>query len=315
LIELGSAVVPQLVKALKGDEPSVRYNAAVALGKIGDKGAVIPLINAFAYHFTASESYWNESNDYGIYNAIIEALADLGDDRAIPQLIEGLKYEDSGQFGPATLALFRFGERAVLPLTEALNNEVIQLRYNTTYLLSQLGVRRAVQALTTALTDVDSRVRAGAAFALGFFNDSQAVEPLLSALEDADSDVRFWSAVSLVKLHYGPAVEYLVDVLRNDASVLQRASAAYSLGEFGDIRAVEPLIMSLKEEKDDAIWGANVRWHAAEALGKLADERALPILKWVREHDQGETTWDARVRDAASEAISRIESRLKEEAQ
>jgi HEAT repeat protein len=57
---------------------------------------------------------------------------------------------------------------------------------------------------------------------------------------------------------------------RKDAAI--RRSAAIALGELKDKKAVEPLILALKDEDE------SVRWKAAEALGKIKDARAVEPL-------------------------------------
>jgi len=52
------------------------------------------------------------------------------------------------------------------------------------------------------------------------------------------------------------------------------SSLATVLGNFGDQRAVEPLIEALHDPDP------SLRFYVARALGKLRDKRALPALAW-----------------------------------
>ena len=73
-----------------------------------------------------------------------------------------------------------------------------------------------------------------------------------------------------------------------------RMDAAKSLGELGDVRAVEPLIECLEDEDED------VRSIAAEALGKIGDAKAIePLIKALNDDKRA-------VRSAAAEALGRI---------
>lgn len=75
--------VNELIELLKhGKGSSIRINAAKALGKIGDKKAVIPLIK------TLDEEYFSfkEVPDYKILKEAVYALGKIGDTRAIERL-------------------------------------------------------------------------------------------------------------------------------------------------------------------------------------------------------------------------------------
>jgi len=75
-----------------------------------------------------------------------------------------------------------------------------------------------------------------------------------------------------------PAIEPLIQILKDDENSDYRSKAAVVLGDIGDARAVEPLIMAL-HDKD-----GNVRVKAAMALGSLGDERAKePLTKALEE--------------------------------
>lgn len=75
--------VNELIELLKhGKDSSIRSAAARALGKIGDKKAVIPLIE------TLDEEYFSfkEVPDYEILKEAVYALGKIGDKRAIERL-------------------------------------------------------------------------------------------------------------------------------------------------------------------------------------------------------------------------------------
>jgi len=68
-------------------------------------------------------------------------------------------------------------------------------------------------------------------------------------------------------------LELIKNLKDKDPSV--RKSAAETLGEIDDKRAILPLINALKDED----W--NVRSDAAEALGDISDEKAVPALEVI----------------------------------
>lgn len=121
-----------------------------------------------------------------------------------------------------------------------------------------------------ALRDEDWAIREEAAAALGLLKDPRAVHPLVSALRDSDRAVRE-AAVSALTEIGEPSVTVLVGCLADEDLTVQEAASAI-LAKIGDVRAVEPLIVSLRNR--DWI----VRMHAAKALGRIREPVALDSL-------------------------------------
>jgi HEAT repeat protein len=82
--------------------------------------------------------------------------------------------------------------------------------------------------------------------------------------------VRLHAVEALGKIRSAQAVDPLLRVLFNDRDAAVREDAARALGEIGDARAVEFLLIVMKE--------AGLRPLAIEALGKIRDRRAIPAL-------------------------------------
>ena len=225
-----------LIKALKynnnyvqGFAPEAHYfrsSAAEALGKIGDKRAVEPLIEALRDSFS----------DVRYYAA--RALGEIRDSRVVEPLIEALRDEDYEVRGNAALALGKIGDkRAVEPLTKSLKNKDRGVRMRATEALDRLGwipkddsektryliakkqwdelVKLGVPAvgsLIETLEDEDINiecgatiregiaVREGAARTLGKIEDKRAVEPLTKALKDGDESIRRAAKNALEKI-------------------------------------------------------------------------------------------------------------------
>ncbi len=76
--------VPALIKILQtSNDPIVKAYAAMALGQIGDKSAVDPILIQIQIVMTS----WKSDNLPLLYGLIV-ALGDLGDPRAIPVLLQ-----------------------------------------------------------------------------------------------------------------------------------------------------------------------------------------------------------------------------------
>ena len=71
-----------------------------------------------------------------------------------------------------------------------------------------------------------------------------AVEPLIAALKNSDENVRRQAAEALGMIGDVRAVEPLLNTLKD-----RNLSAIKALGQIGDVRAVEPLAKALSEGK------------------------------------------------------------------
>ena len=95
-------------------------------------------------------------------------------------------------------------------------------------------------------------------------------------------------------------VEPLIQTLRQDKNKFVRVAAAWALDELGDRRAVEPLIQALQQDNS---------WHVCEAaakvLGDLGDRRVVePLIQTLQQHDS------SLVREAAAGALGKLAVRL-----
>jgi len=123
LVEIGEPAVEPLIEALKDGSPIVCWRAAWALGEIGDRRAVKPLIEVLKEFesgessrlsgFPASEALW------GVY----EALGKLGDERGIGQLLKVLKEGYSSGRYWAARALGEMRDARALPELERVARE------------------------------------------------------------------------------------------------------------------------------------------------------------------------------------------------
>lgn len=287
--EIGAPAVEPLIIALEDEDELVRRGAALTLGRIGDKRAVEPLIEA-----TGDKSWdvrWDASR----------ALDMIGKP-AVEPLITALGDENKWVRENAARTLGRIGDkRAVEPLITALGDEVNWVCLSAVFSLGEIGDKRAVEPLITALEDEDedAAVRSNAALSLGKIGDKRAFEPLITALGDVEKWVRERAAEALGEIGDKRGVEPLLVAL-GDADKVVHTNAVEALGMIGDKRAVEPLITALGDKDGD------VRKMAAIALGKIGDPRAIPAL------EKATTDSDETVRKHAEEALDKIESRVEE---
>jgi HEAT repeat protein len=241
VVELGTPAVPHLIQALGDRDRDVRKAACRALGAIGDRQAVPPLIQAL--------------RDWYVREAACEALGAIGDRQAVPHLIQALGDGNSVAFmdwdrdvrKAACWALGEIGDRqAVPPLIQALRDWNRDVRAAACWALVKIGAP-AVPHLIQALGDGNEDVRAAACWALVKIG-APAVPHLIQALGDGNEDVRAAACWALVKIG-APAVPHLIQAL-GDGDWYVRAAACEALVEIG-APAVPHLIQALGDGNED----------------------------------------------------------------
>jgi len=220
-----------LIKALQyKSDLEVRRNAEKALGDVGDKRAVVPLIHAL------KDENWRVRSEAAV------ALGKIKGALAVETLVHALKDEDSDVRKRAAAALRNIGEPAVESLIHALEDEDSDVRKRVTVALDELGWKPGDDTENShyliAKKEWAELARLG----------EPAVKPLIQALEDESWEVRKRAAAALGKIGDTRAVEPLIHALKDEYwNVNKKAEEA--LGEIGDKRAVKPLIQALKDEE------------------------------------------------------------------
>jgi HEAT repeat protein/beta-lactamase regulating signal transducer with metallopeptidase domain len=165
LAAMGKFSVEPLIAALGDANPSVRRNAAWAIGEargghsVDRAAAIVPLLNAL-----------NDS-DAWVRKAAAFTLGEIRDERA--------------------------GE----PLINALNDAEAQVRETAAWALGEMKDERAIRKLISLLgLDADAGVRSRSAWALGEMKATAATEPLTAALKDDDPQVRSEAQQALAEI-------------------------------------------------------------------------------------------------------------------
>jgi HEAT repeat protein len=162
-------------------------------------------------------------------------------------------------------------------LVAALENptEDHEVRRRSALALGTLGNVHTFSVLSNAFQHPDAEaydatLRAYLAEALGILRDPRAIGPLVEALGSEHADVRKAAWPALVEIG-GQAVVPLTEAL---LTLPERPFAARALGELGDPRTIEPLILVLRNRNRSVY----TRLWAADALGKLRATAAFDIL-------------------------------------
>jgi len=306
LVRHGRQVSQLLVKQLSADDLETRQAAAIALGRIGDRGAVPALV----------ETLGQEEH---LSIVAIEALAKINDPQAFDALLSMLGHPSAAVRQTAVSALNTLGhpempERILALLSDpnprvresavkiagyfgyeivtesllaACDDPDERVRVAAVEHLPYLDDQRMFPRLTKALRAGTPKVRAAAARALGHAERTQALSPLLMALEDADAWVRYYAAQAIGRHSYQEAIDTLAQLIRQDSVPFVRIAAIGALGASGDENAIVVLAPLVKAEEYDI---ARATLHA---LGQIRHSNALPPLLAALSHNDPRRRIDA----------------------
>lgn len=265
LVRAGAGAVELLVEALDDISPNVRAGAARALGKIGDRRALGPLIFRLRYEA-----------DPEVRKPLVWALH-MGGERAVPALIEALRDPDEWVRFGAVVVLAKIGAPAVTPLVRALYDPAPLVRAGAAETLGRIGDTQALEPLANLLHDVDSDTWQQAAIALGRLGDARAVRPLIKIMQGPPGDLLTRAVKALGQIGDVRAVDPLIDLLYSQPDRWARLFVIEALGKLGDLRGVEALADMLDDASQD------VRARALIALGEIPYGLALDTLYAVSE--------------------------------
>ena len=301
--------VDPLVRLSSRSDDRTREIAIRALGDLGDKAAVEPLVG-----------FLNAETPVPLQRTAAIALGNLRDAKAVPNLI-GLLY-DERYYEDAKFALIQIGEPAVAPLMatiERKNTAVEALKTADGKALPDgaieshagavLGAMRAKSAeagLIATLNKLYAKFKAtkddsvGAAvvelaYALGYLGTPESAKALRPLIDDANQAIRVAGIESITASGDSSAVPSLINAVKAGPGQSRESAlvAITRLGAGSDLDAVtaatsgdEGLTAQLAEEKVRLDAAAQCKTDGACWTGKLADqnprvrERAAYQLGW-----------------------------------
>lgn len=318
--EIGEAAksqVPAINKRLQEDkEDSVRFAAAYALGKIGDKSvgrealtAALDSDNAFLRVAGAWALLKLGTREPRLVRKSIQCILDgLSSDNAdvrlaaaqslvdtsLPEQVlgpafrramENLETEHPERMMPIVETLAALGPKAVPGCIRSLENKR-PLRFYALQVLMRIGpdAAPAVPALMATLDDDDATLRREALFALGSIGPgaSGAVEKIVSKLSDDDADVAHAACYALGKIGAGAqaALPALAKQMESKDDFQQIACVWACLKISPDDAQLKekavPFMVKALSDEREV-----VRVEAAYTLGELGDagKAAIPALE------------------------------------
>jgi HEAT repeat protein len=230
---------------LEHSNKGIQEKAASALGKLGDRRAVEPLISVLS---TGKDTSPGAIAVPDLRHYAARALGMIGDAHATEALI-ALRREDQLFAGIAAgNALSSLESDAVPILLRYIRDENRDVREAAIDALGKIGDDSVIKPLVDARNDADDMTQLVIDLALGRLGDSRALEPLVKAL-NAHSMWRKHLVVEVLGiLGDVEAVPALIGMLHHHEDEIC-IEAAWSLGALEDERAIEPLQALVEEDR------------------------------------------------------------------
>lgn len=346
--------IPDLIKHyianLSSPDPKTRRFVVKQLGKMKAKEAVEPLLallkdpDASVRHEVVANMQWLLSNpeplfpllwdsDERVVQQTVYSLRNMGDTRAIPELIALLKtrrrpdpptnldvwgkliFTLKGFGTPDALAAAAEAEAQNPPITTdqlitRLTSEDMDTRLSTISRLAFVDDPRILDHLIALLYDPDSRIRVGALFALYPKHvEPRVLEHILPFLTDSDERVREELVSILCKLKSPETVAPLAALLPYYAPRFVYApprwqyivDALLYIGSPDARAAILENITQLLQHED-----YRVRKEATFHLGRIQDARSITLLQGVLVQYSPSPEADIDLWQEAIKALQRI---------
>jgi len=300
------AAVDSLIKGLDDESIYFAADVAEALGKIGDKTALKPLIKVL-------QSKGTLSSDNMVRRYAAEAvgnIADTEDQEAVDILVQAVENEELYVRLAAIEGLGKIGgNKAREALRQALNDQNRDVRYAAAKALKDSSPKEVLQVLIEISKDesyFSQQLRVESVEALGKSGSKEAKEVLQQLLNDQDAVIRIFAAKALgdreaIRKETERAMQTLKDKSKSapphpGPSGGLRGEAAAILGVTGNEMAIPYLVEALTTDDE-----RDVRAAAAWALGQIGSKEAKEALK------EALTDIDQKVKAAIIEALGQIE--------
>ncbi|HKR23468.1 MAG TPA: HEAT repeat domain-containing protein, partial [Pyrinomonadaceae bacterium] len=287
LVEHGRATFDLLVPQLTAEDLEIRRSAVVALGRLGDSRATLPLVNTLREESLTIDA--------------VNALAQIGDPQATDGLLELLGNDDASIRQAAvsalnSLALPQMSKR-IIPL---LHDSDPNVRESAVKIAGYFGYREATTELIELCGDPLERVRCAAIEHLPFVEDDRAGDVLSRAIKEDTPNVRAAAARALANIDSPDAAGHLIEALEDD-DVWVRYFSARALGRRRAPESVAALEKVLAKEKFN-----HVRIAALDSLGQIGDARVPEIVGNLVGDDDPDLAHAAKVAMAAAQRDTRF---------
>jgi HEAT repeat protein len=281
-----------LVARLSSDDAMDQVFAAEELGERGDRAAVDPLVKALY----AQDLEWAGLQSVAI--AIIQALARLGDPRAIPALVATLEASAAVDLVPdeCCRALALLGATDAVPLLERMLREAIGPAEALTDAVLVLAGVRAGPLFVELLDSPDELVQECAVSAVGrlaYLPAAPAVERLFGVRELRSATLQ--ALVAMRAPSGEPALRAAIERADNygDRNVVIRIARRNKVASVGPLLVEKALVWT---EHDEVVL------NALEAAAELGAEGAVARLRELA----ADPARSAASRDRAAKVLTNL---------
>lgn len=306
----GDAAIVVLRSALDPAKPELSAMAARALAKLGDRESLPRLIEHLAAQVSQLRSPAAD-RDTAVYtigrqfdsqfveelgkfreptfvplllealelsqqwdrDTIINALAEIGDERALAPMVETLKQSrDTWDRSQTITAISKINGTNTLPALIGILTNYTENAADVVSAISRLPGGSATPQLREMFQGSTGRVREAIAHALGMSGHAEALPVLLEAINNGNDEARKAAAQALGMIADPRSVPALLAALKDSVSDV-RQEAAWALGYIADPAGTPGLLAALKDSD------FSVRFAAAFALAGIQDTAAVEPLK------------------------------------
>jgi HEAT repeat protein len=160
-------------------------------------------------------------------------------------------------------------------LSNRINSGTTEEKRDALYRIRNINSEYASRIAIPALSDKAEIVRATATYSVLALPNEEAARILLPLLADKAEFVRKETAYALGKIRSKLATDSLILLLQTDKSDEVRGACAFALGLIADEKAFDSLVNSLKRKN------LFIQRSAARSLGQIGDKRAILVLEAI----------------------------------
>ncbi|HBW22908.1 MAG TPA: hypothetical protein DEF68_05960 [Elusimicrobia bacterium] len=250
----GEKAVPQLIKSLGDGDPGVRGDATRSLGRLKSGKAVVPLTSRLKSDTSSS-----------VRGQAALALAEIGDRKAVPALVQCFKDKSAGVKGYCVRALgILRAKEAVAPLAGLMAGANADFKAQVLNSLGKVGSPEAGGAVKTELEDLRAKRAGGAKIdqpllveeeairALGEIGGADAVPLVKKGLDSPDDRIRAVSCRALLKLNDKSGLPVCLGLLSHSEAGIRR-EIAEALAESGDASTTGAVQEALRVEPNPVV--------------------------------------------------------------
>lgn len=269
LVRHGSGTVKLLIEQLDAEDVEVRRAAVIALGRIGDATATMPLVKML-------------HDDSQAVDAAI-ALGQIGDQKALDGLITVLGSQNSVLRQAAVAAVNSLASNSlrdqIIPLLYDPDSNV---RESAVKIAGYFGYPESKEVIFDLVNDKDERVRCSSIEHIVYFEDQRVEQVLARGFKDDSPKVRAAAVRAMANLESPNAVPWLIQAL-DDQDMWVRYFSVRSLGRHDSLDSVDALERLVEREQFTP-----VRIAALEVLGRLGKSRTVEIAARFGRSDEAD---------------------------